>query len=62
MWLNGMQKDMLDTVLGVMHDIIMDVEELGILSLYNRNLSKQEIVQHFVDHHVQNFTDNEVLI
>ena len=62
MWLNGMQKDMRDTVLGGMAAITMGVEELGILSLYNRNLSKQEIVQHFVDHHVQNFTDNEVLI
>ena len=36
--------------------------DLGILSIYDRALQKQEIVQHFIDYHVKNFTDDEVLI
>ena len=36
--------------------------EIGILSTYNRCLSKSEFVQHFIDYHVPNFTDDEVLI
>ena len=36
--------------------------ECGIMSLYNRTLNKHEIIQHFVDNHVMNFTDDELLI
>ena len=36
--------------------------EIGILSIYNRRLSKSEFIQHFIDYHVPNFTDDEVLI
>ena len=36
--------------------------QIGILSIYNRQLSKSELIQHFIDYHVPNFTDDEVLI
>ena len=31
-------------------------------TLGNRRLSKTEFIQHFIDYHVPNFTDDEVLI
>ena len=36
--------------------------EIGMLSIYNRRLSKSEFIQHFIDYHVPNFTDDELLI
>ena len=36
--------------------------QIGILSIYNRQLSKPELIQHFIDYHVPNFTNDEVLI
>ena len=36
--------------------------EIGMLSIYNRRLSKSEFIQHFIDYHVPNFTNGEVLI
>jgi hypothetical protein len=36
--------------------------EIGILSIYNRRLSKSEFIQHIIDYHVPNFTDNVILI
>ena len=36
--------------------------QIGILSIYNRQLSKPELIQHFIDYHVSNFTNDEVLI
>ncbi len=61
-WLNGIQKQMHSGALGELKIIVIGVKELGIVSLYNRSLNKQEIVQHFIDNHVQNFTNDEVLI
>ena len=61
-WVNGIQKEMHNVSLGDLSVISMGVKKLGIISLYSRNLNKQEIVQHFVDHHVENFTNDEVLI
>ena len=61
-WLNGKQIRQHNVSLGSLSAIRVGVKEVGILSLYNRDLNKQEIVQHFVDHHVENFTNDEVLI
>jgi hypothetical protein len=61
-WLNGEQKKTESIILGDVASIRIGVNELGILSLYNRNLNKQDIVQHFIDHHVENFTEDKVLI
>ena len=60
-WINGMQKKQHNLILGSLSHIIVGVKELGILSLYNRDLNKAEIVQHFIDNHVENFTNDEVL-
>ena len=62
-WINGEQKDVFMTQdLMNLHGITMNIEQLGILSFYGRNLNKQEIIQHFVQQHVSNFTDHEVLL
>jgi hypothetical protein len=44
------------------HEILVGIKDIGILSVYDRALSKQEIIQHFVDNHVENWTDDEVMI
>jgi hypothetical protein len=62
-WVNAQQvKSVSNLELGIIANITTQVKHLGILSLYGRHLSRQEIVQHFIDHHVPNFTDDEVLI
>ena len=63
-WVNGEQiKTMHENLmLGNLWRIEIGVKTLGLLSFYDRDLSKPEIIQHFVDHHVQNFTNDEVLI
>lgn len=64
MHLNGEQKKMHNNVtLNELSTVrIGGSGDLGILSLYNKNLNKQEIIEHFVDYHVSNFTNDEVLI
>ena len=42
--------------------IRMNVNQLGVLSLYNRELSKTEVAEHFVEYQVKNFSNDEVLI
>ena len=59
---NGVQKIAYRSLNLKLLSIELSVPKLGILSFYNRNLNKQEIVQHFIDYHVQNFTNDEVLI
>ena len=62
-WLNGVQKRMHNTNLDNLSNLrIGGSGELGIVSLYNRDLNKMEIIQHFVDHHVVNFTNDNILI
>ena len=62
-WLNGvLKKTKVNLDLGELSLIYIGVKELGILSLYSRMLNKLEIAEHFVEHHVKNFTDGEVLI
>ena len=61
-WVNGVLKDSYRSLNLQLLSIELSVQKLGILSFYNRNLNKQEIVQHFIDHHVKNFTNDKVLI
>ena len=61
-WVNGVQKIAYRSLNLKLLSIELSVPKLGILSFYNRNLNKQEIVQHFIDNHVKNFTNDEVLI
>ena len=63
-WLNGESRRETENVtLNRLYKVsIGGSGDLGILSIYDRSLQKQEIVQHFIDYHVKNFTDDEVLI
>jgi hypothetical protein len=62
-WLNGVHKRMLTANLVKLSNLkIVGSGELGIVSLYSRDLNRMEIIQHFVDHHVGNFTNDNVLI
>ena len=61
-WVNGELKDSYRSLNLQLLSIELSVPKLGILSFYNRNVGKPEIVQHFIDNHVQNFTNDEVLI
>ena len=61
-WIDGVQRISYTTNLVYLQGIELSVQKLGILSFYNRNLGKPEIVQHFIDHHVKNFTNDKVLI
>ena len=62
-WLNdfntGKNNDLRNIYIG---NLISGTVSLGIVSLYDRCLSKPEFIQHFIDYHVPNFTNGEVLI
>ena len=61
-WVNGELKGSYRSLNLQLLSIELSVPKLGILSFYNRNVGKPEIVQHFIDYHVKNFTNDEVLI
>jgi len=63
-WLNGeLQRTRENVTLNRLYEVrIGGSGDLGLLSLYDRELNKQEIVQHFIDYHVLNFTNDKVLI
>ena len=54
-WVNGVQEIAYRSLNLKLLSIELSVPKLGILSFYNRNLNKQEIVQHFMDYYVQKF-------
>ena len=61
-WVNGKSRKSHNADLGDLTMISMDVNQLGVLSLYSPELSKTEVAEHFVEYQVKNFTDDEVLI
>ena len=63
-WINGHQMNAMyrTQAFNGLVKIDVGVKELGIITFYDRNLRKSEIVQHFIDKHVENFTDDIVLI
>ena len=62
-WVNGKSRKSHNVDLGELSDIRINVQQLGVLSLYNRELSKTEVAEHFVEYQVKNFSNNdEVLI
>ena len=61
-WVNGIQMISHRSLNLLLLSIELSLPKLGIFSFYDRNLNKAEIVQHFIDYHVQNFTNDEVLI
>ena len=62
LWINGKSRKSHNVDLGELSDIRIDVHQLGVVSLYNRELSKTEIAEHFVEYQVKNFSNDEVLI
>ena len=63
LWVNGKSRKTYTVDLGELYEIRIDVQQLGVLSLYNRELSKTEVAEHFVEYQVKNFTDDaQVLI
>ena len=62
-WVNGKSRKSHNVHLGKLSIIRIDVQQLGVLSLYNRELSKTEVAEHFVEYQVKNFSNNaQVLI
>lgn len=60
-WVNGASRKTHSRIsLNRFIDIRIGANFIGILSIYNRKLSRQEIIEHFVQYHVKNFTDDEV--
>ena len=62
LWINGKSRKSHNVDLGNLSNIIIDVQQLGVLSLYSRELSKTEVAEHFVEYQVKNFSNDEVLI
>ena len=61
-WVNGKSRKSHNVDLGNLSRISMNVNQLGVLSLYRRELSKTEVAEHFVEYQVKNFSNDEVLI
>ena len=62
LWINGKSRKSHKVDLGKLSDVRIDVRQVGVVSLYNRELSKTEIAKHFVEYQVKNFSNDEVLI
>ena len=61
-WVNGKSRKSHNVDLGKLSIIPLDIHQLGVLSLYNREHSKTEVAEHFVEYQVKNFSNDEVLI
>ena len=60
-WVNGMSKRTHTNLsLNNCINMLIGVNFIGVIAIFNRDLSKQEIVEHFVEYHVKPFTDAEV--
>ena len=59
---NGKSRKSHNVDLGYLSRISMNVNQLGVLSLYSRELSKTEVAENFVEYQVKNFSNDEVLI
>ena len=63
LWINGKSRKSHNVDLGDLSRITMNVYQLGVVSLYDRELSKTEVAEHFVEYQVKNFSNNaQVLI
>ena len=61
-WVNGKSRKSYNVDLSGLSSMSMNVDKLGVLSLYSRELSKTEVTEHFVEYQVKNFSNDEVLI
>ena len=61
LWVNGIsRKTHTDLSLNNFLNVQIGVNFTGVVSIYSRKLSRQEIIEHFVDYHVKAFADDEV--
>ena len=62
-WVNGKSRKSYNINLSDLSSISMNIDQLGVLSLYDRELSKTEVAEHFVEYQVKNLSNNaQVLI
>ena len=62
-WVNGKSRKSHNVDLSDISSISMNIDQLGVLSLYDSELSKTEVAEHFVEYQVKNFSNNaQVLI
>ena len=61
-WVNGKSRKSYTIDLADLSSISINVDQLGVVSLYNRELSKTEVAEYFVEYQVKNFSNDEVLI
>ena len=61
-WVNGKSRKSYNIDLSDLSSISINVDQLRVLSLYGRELSKTEVAEHFVEYQVKNFSNDEVLI
>ena len=62
-WVNGKSRKSHNVGLGNLSSISMNINQLGVLSLYDRELNKTEVAEHFVEYQIKNFSNNaQVLI
>ena len=59
LWVNGISRKT-HTDLPPQNFLILNTDVIGVVSIYSRKLSRQEIIEHFVDYHVKAFADDEV--
>ena len=62
LWVNGKSRKSHNVDLGNLSSISINVDQLGVVSLYDRELSKTEVAEHFVEYQVKNFSNDEALI
>ena len=62
-WVNGKSRKSYNINLSNLSSISINADQLGVLSLHGRELSKTEVAEHFVEYQVKNFSNNaQVLI
>ena len=61
-WVNGKSRKSYNINLSDLSSISINVDQLGVVSLYDRELGKTEVAEHFVEYQVKNFSNDEVLI
>ena len=62
LWVNGKSRKSHTVDLGNLSDISIDVHQLGVVSLYNRELSKSEVAEHFVEYQVKHFANDFIKV
>ena len=57
-WVNGKSRKSYNIDLPDLSSISINADQLGVVSLYDRELSKTEVAEHFVEYQVKNFSND----